>query len=47
MAHDLALSVGARVHLGEAYVLTSGWQRSGEDRLIVGDSAAKIDSLKL
>jgi len=45
MVHDLQLSVGSPVYLGDTWALTTGLQRCGEDLAIVGNSAAKIDLL--
>jgi len=47
MVHDLELSVGGQVHLGETWALTTGLQRCGEDRVIVGTSVAKTDLLNI
>ena len=46
MVHDLGLSVGGLVYLAETWVLTAGLQRCGENNVIVGNSAANIDSFK-
>jgi len=46
MVHDLQLSVGSPVYLGGTWALTTELQRCDEDWVIVGNSAAKIDSFK-
>jgi len=43
MVHDLQLSVGGQVHLGEKWVLTTSLQWCGKDRFIVGNPVSKID----
>ena len=44
MVHDLELSVSGQVYLGETWALTTGLQRCDENRVIVGNFAARIDS---
>jgi len=46
MVHDSQSSVGGRVYLGETWALTTGLQRRGEDRVIVGNSDVEVDSSK-
>ena len=46
MVHDLQLSVGGQVYLGETWALTTSLQRCGGDSVIVGNSALEIDSFK-
>ena len=47
MVHEFQLSVGGQVYLGETWVLATGLQRYGGDKVIIRNSLARLIRLNV